>query len=103
MKRYKSVHKDRPIVTAEAQPVAVTTIPSQRGGRLRRTRVLNVWMPMVTMKKNEAYSPICLNDPKQRQRSITCERLSDDRALYLERCKMSLRYETSQVTINDQS
>jgi hypothetical protein len=66
MKRCKSVHIDRPIISAEAQPAAVTTIPSQWGGRLRRTRVLNVWMPMATMKKNEAYSPVCLNDPKQR-------------------------------------
>jgi hypothetical protein len=67
MKRCKSVHIDRPIITAETQPIVVTTIPSQCGGRLRRASVLNVWMPMATMKKNEAYSPISLNDPKQRQ------------------------------------
>lgn len=30
------------------------------------------------------------------------KRMSKDGALYLERCKMSLRYETSQVTINEQ-
>ena len=75
MKTYKSVHIDRPIITAETQPIEVTTIPSQCGGRLRRARVLNVWMPMATMKKNEAYSPISLNDPKQRQSSETCENM----------------------------
>jgi hypothetical protein len=56
---------------------------------------------MATMKKNEAYSPICLNDPKQRQSSKTCEGMSEDGVQYLERCKMSLRYETSHVTINE--
>ena len=69
MKRCKSAHIDGPNISAEAQPVEMLTVPSQWGGRLRRTRALNVWMPMATIKKNEAYSPICFNDPKRRQSS----------------------------------
>jgi hypothetical protein len=34
--------------------------------------------------------------------SETCERMSEDGARYLGRCKMSLRCESSQVTINEQ-
>ncbi len=98
VKGCRSVDIDRPMITAEAQPVVVTTIPSHWGGRLRRARVLNVWMPMTTMKKNDAYCPICPNDPKQgkAQKPVSERVKTVHDTLSDARCP----YETSQVTIN---
>jgi hypothetical protein len=60
------VHGDRPITTADDQPMNVTTIPSHWGCRLCKTSVLKLWIPIATMKKNDPNCPICLNAPKRR-------------------------------------
>jgi hypothetical protein len=55
---------DIPTISDDVQPMKVTTIPSHCGGRLRRTSVLKVWMPIATMKKNDPNCPIIFNDPR---------------------------------------
>lgn len=63
IKKNAGVKVDRPMTSADAQPMKVTTIPHSCGGRLRRTSVLKVWMPIVAMKKNDPNCPINFNDP----------------------------------------
>ena len=62
-KKNANVKVDRPTASADAQPRKVMTIGNHCGGRLRRTSVLKVWMPIATMKKNDPNCPINFNDP----------------------------------------